>query len=127
MEIKSRGVFGIVLKGRNKVLLVKRRDNGIYNLPGGKIEKGETRIEALKREIKEEVGAEVSKIKFFKRYYTVYKDLVYTYLVKLKPFKFKRNKEAVKIAYFNYKKLPKIYNLHSLRIYDFVKRNKLNV
>ncbi len=49
-------VYGVILK-ENKVLLIKYTD-GIYDIPGGGIEKGETMDIALKREIFEEVGLE---------------------------------------------------------------------
>lgn len=45
----------------NSLLLVEFDDeNGLhYNLPGGGVEKGETLIEAVKREAKEEASVEI--------------------------------------------------------------------
>ncbi len=44
---------------REKVLLTKRADNGLWCLPGGKMEPGETIGECCHREVLEETGLEV--------------------------------------------------------------------
>jgi len=54
-------VNGIIIKN-NKFLTVKRGVEpwqGMYGLPGGHVEDNEEKVEALKREIKEEIGLEV--------------------------------------------------------------------
>ncbi|MGL5352287.1 MAG: NUDIX domain-containing protein, partial [Clostridium sp.] len=53
-------VRGIILDGR-KILLI-RTNKGDYKLPGGGIKNNEDKIEALKREVKEETGYKVIKI-----------------------------------------------------------------
>ncbi len=52
------GVFAVI-EDAGKVLLARRRDIGWWNLPGGGMEAGETVDDALRREIREEVGIEV--------------------------------------------------------------------
>ena len=42
-----------------KILLIRRRDNGQWDLPAGGIELGESITKCLKREVKEETGLEV--------------------------------------------------------------------
>lgn len=42
------------------ILLVRVRDNELWYLPGGTIEEGETEIDALIREIDEELGVQLS-------------------------------------------------------------------
>jgi 8-oxo-dGTP diphosphatase len=51
-------VSGLIIDG-DKVLLCLRRDIGWWNLPGGGMELGETVDEALRREVREEIGLEV--------------------------------------------------------------------
>jgi mutator protein MutT len=56
------GVGAIVVDG-DRVLLVKRRNpplQGRWSLPGGRVELGETLVDAVRREIQEECGLEVS-------------------------------------------------------------------
>lgn len=55
------GVGGIVFNRQNQVLLIKRNQPpamGLWSIPGGKLEAGETLTAACKREIKEETGLE---------------------------------------------------------------------
>lgn len=64
MKIRER-VTGIVIK--NKKLLMLTHESGPHNLlwtPGGGIEKDERPIDALKRELKEELDVEVVSYKF---------------------------------------------------------------
>ena len=42
-----------------KIAVMKFNDTGTFMLPGGKLEKNETSIEALSREILEETGIEI--------------------------------------------------------------------
>ena len=44
---------------RKKVLLTQRTDNGLWCLPGGKMESGETLEECCQREVMEETGLDV--------------------------------------------------------------------
>jgi len=48
----------VLLNEKNEVGLMHARKPDFYVLPGGGIEEGESVIEALKREVKEEVGAD---------------------------------------------------------------------
>ena len=53
---------GCVFIHNNNILLIKRIKTGWYELPGGKIEKEETPEETAKREIKEELSANIELI-----------------------------------------------------------------
>ena len=54
----------IIIKN-NKLLLVRKKNSLIYISPGGKSKKGETHIETLEREVKEEVDLKVVYCKYF--------------------------------------------------------------
>jgi len=70
-EAKKEGIgrfaTGAVIIKDSKILLLKRKKDdfmgGIYELSGGKIEDNEEIDSSLKREIKEETGLEIKKIK----------------------------------------------------------------
>ncbi|HXS14987.1 MAG TPA: NUDIX hydrolase [Candidatus Saccharimonadales bacterium] len=69
-------VSGFILNNKGEVLMVKRADNddflpGLWEMPGGGTDFGEHPIQALKREIKEEVGVdvEVGKVCFVDDYF----------------------------------------------------------
>ena len=53
-----KGIYGYIEKDNKVLLIIKKRGPyaGMYDLPGGSPEGGETEIETLKREIKEETG-----------------------------------------------------------------------
>ncbi|MFK4946551.1 MULTISPECIES: NUDIX hydrolase [Lactococcus] len=53
------GVFNVIMSD-NKVLLVKRQDIPLWDLPGGKLEIGETKLECAVREAYEETGYKIS-------------------------------------------------------------------
>jgi 8-oxo-dGTP diphosphatase len=66
MERIGKGVKGIVRKGDHFLVLVK--PDGSLDLPGGRVEKGETLESALCREIYEETGLKVSIQKSFQEW-----------------------------------------------------------
>lgn len=63
------GCGALILNSENEVLLLKRgiksRNNaGFWSQPGGKVDYGETVIKAIKREIKEELGVDITLLRF---------------------------------------------------------------
>jgi len=60
---KELDVVAALIKKDNKILLCQRREDDAFGLlwefPGGKVEKQESRQEALKREIKEELNLDI--------------------------------------------------------------------
>ena len=58
-------VGGIIFNEEREILLVKSwKWHNNYTMPGGHVEVGESMEDALKREVKEEVGIDVSNIEF---------------------------------------------------------------
>jgi len=58
-----RVAVGVIINKNNQVLIAKRgshqHQGNKWEFPGGKVEKGETSQQALKRELKEELGIEI--------------------------------------------------------------------
>jgi len=116
-ETKTRSpiltVDGVILKN-DKILLVKRAIYpfiGFYELPGGHVEYGETVENAIKREMKEELGISVK----IKKLIGVYSDpkrdpryhtIAIVYLLKKGKGKIRLSKEASEFRYFSLKNLP---------------------
>ena len=68
------GASSIILNDEGKILLMKRAEQcsafpGCWGLVGGFLDWGETAEEGLKREAEEEIGVELTDIKFIGRYY----------------------------------------------------------
>ena len=55
----------LVLDNQNRLLMMKRSDNGNWGVPGGAMELGETTEETARRELFEEAGLEVGELKLF--------------------------------------------------------------
>jgi len=57
------GVGGLLFNRHNQVLLIKRDKapaQGLWSVPGGKLEAGESLVECCRREMQEETGLEVN-------------------------------------------------------------------
>ena len=91
----------------DNALLFLRRNNqpakGEWWFPGGRIRKGESLEEALRREVKEETGLEVSSYKFINVYSRVFPerhDIAIAYLCKCKKGKVELNNEHSEYGFF---------------------------
>ncbi|MFI5758156.1 NUDIX hydrolase [Streptomyces sp. NPDC051569] len=53
-------VAGVIVDDHGRALLIKRRDNGHWEPPGGVVEADETLPDALQREVLEETGIKIA-------------------------------------------------------------------
>jgi 8-oxo-dGTP diphosphatase len=58
-EKEQQAVVAYILRDDGKILSVTRKNTGQHSAPGGKVEPGETRLVAVKREVKEETGVTI--------------------------------------------------------------------
>src|ERR1700761_1603782 len=56
-------VTAFILDGDNRVLMIRRTDSGLYSIPGGGHEVGETIGQTVVREVKEETGVDVEPVR----------------------------------------------------------------
>ncbi len=59
-----------IIKDKRLLVVAKEKYEDEFMLPGGKKESGETDVETLKREIKEELGVSINKYKYIDFYET---------------------------------------------------------
>jgi len=126
----GRGVGALILNGKGEVLLVKRNEQGrrvTWALPGGKVETGEVWSEALKREVKEELGATIKSARAFSRK----PDILEGRLFETVCFEVKLNEdpknmvpeELEKLEWFSLDKLPEIDYPSSRDAIEIYKKN----
>lgn len=116
-----------VTNAEDHVLLIRRSDNGLWALPGGCQDLGETPVECAVRECREETGCEVRVTRLLgvfssRRYDYVYypwKDNEFTHLL----FRAERiggalatSTESCEVAFFAENDLPPLSDGHQARI-----------
>ncbi len=114
------GAFVVIFDEKNRVLLSRRRNLDLWNLPGGGVEKGELPTEAAVRETKEETGLKIKILDLVGVYGKPHRDeFAFVFLGKVTGGKLKKSKEADKHRYFSLKKIPKnTIPKHVERIHD---------
>lgn len=109
---------GCIKNSKGEILLVKKRKSDIWGFPAGGVEPDETIHQALKREIKEEINADVAPTRLIAIYSTPEFDFTYPNGNKIHPLifffacrvlkkgGFLQNGEIAETRYFSQKKLP---------------------
>lgn len=99
----------IILIYNNRVLLVKHTYQEQWYLPGGGIKKGETFEQAIRREIKEELGGQLEELKLFGVYNNFYEsknDHIVIFVCDKFSISGKTDREIESFDYFDINNLP---------------------
>jgi len=128
-------VTGVIEKN-GEYLLTKRqspkKEWNKWQFPGGEVEFFESMEKAIKREIKEEVGIEISKVKFIPKVFEIIrpKDFWHGLLFAFRcfpkedNFSIKINREASKYGWFNFEEILKLDALLGTKeIVSFINKN----
>jgi ADP-ribose pyrophosphatase YjhB (NUDIX family) len=118
------GSFAVIFDKKDRVLLCHRRDQDIWNLPGGGVESGELPNEAVIRETLEETGLKIKILELVGIYGKSNKDeFIFVFLGKITGGKIKKTDEADETRYFKLKNIPKnTIPKHVGRIRDAAKK-----
>ena len=113
---KQINVVACVLKKNEKVLIASRPEikefSGLFEFPGGKVEKEEYLVEALDREIFEELGIRLdfNKIYYLNNYKILKQNISLHFFLCLRWFGKIENKEKQTLKWISFKEINK-YNL----------------
>ncbi len=122
--MSTHGCFTIIInEQKNRVLLVKRKDFPVWDLPGGRLEVGESFIDCVIRETIEETGYIVDTYKKIGEYHRPqFSDIQHVYLGKIiGGQEIKDGDETDKIKWFKFNALPLLMVPHRrMQIKDYV-------
>lgn len=137
-------VRAILFNSKNEIALIKIKGDDIfghrdyYETPGGGVNKNETRLNALRRELLEEVGVEIKNIKFIARVIDYY-NLInrrndnYYYLCEVSEYKEKHLEEyektiMEKVEWINITEAYHLFNsVKNTPIANLVKQRELPI
>lgn len=100
------GAFAAILDDEGRVLLCHRTDFDLWNLPGGGVEEGESPWEAVVREVREEVGLEVTVERLTGLYWKPGRELVFQFVCEVVGGELGTSEEADDARYFDVDGLP---------------------
>lgn len=101
------GAFSIILNQESKVLLCKRRDKDLWNLPGGRVEPDESPWEAAIREAREEIQVDIQIERLAGTYFKREADeVVFQFLARIENGVPTESDEVAEIRYFSAGDLP---------------------
>lgn len=122
-------VNAVVFNDKDEVLLAKRTDNGLWCIPGGHVDLGETLAQACLREFYEETGLRAEVVRLMGIYSDTkgslhiaqgpeWHTVRVSFLCKVTGGSIQPNEETSEIRYFDVKKLPPLITDHARRIQD---------
>ena len=122
-------VNAVVFNEKREVLLAKRTDNGLWCIPGGHVDLGETLAQACERELFEETGLKAEVVKLIGIYSATQGSLHIaqgpewhtvrvSFLCKVTGGQIKPSEETSEIRYFDVGQLPPLITDHARRIKD---------
>jgi 8-oxo-dGTP diphosphatase len=101
------GVFAVILDKERRVLFCHRRDQDLWNLPGGRVRASEAPWEGVVREVKEEIGLTVKPKRIIDiSSKPVHREIVLTFLCSVVRGKPTLSDEADAIVFFSLSELP---------------------
>jgi len=101
------GLFAVILDQQRRVLLCHRRDDDLWNLPGGRMERDESPWQGVIREVKEEVGLDVAVVRLVGVYSRPEKDeIVFCFLCEVIGGDIATSDEADQVEYFEFQTIP---------------------
>lgn len=118
-------VGALIHDGSGNVLMIRTHKwLGLWGIPGGKIERGETSEEALKREIREETDLEISEIRFVMNQDCIDSDefirpehfILLNYLAKASSHEVILNDEAEDFLWVSVNDAPKLNLNHATKV-----------
>ena len=122
-------VNAVVFNEKNEVLLAKRTDNGLWCIPGGHVDLGETLVQACIRELFEETGLK-GEVMSLVGIYSDPKNSLHiaqgpewhtiraSFLCKIIGGEITSSEETSEIRYFDIHQLPQLITDHAQRIRD---------
>lgn len=115
------GAFAIICNQEDQVLLSHRRDHDVWNMPGGRVESGESPWDAVVREVLEETGL-VVEVKCLTGIYakTDQDEIVFSFECSVVGGNLVTTDESDKNAYFGVEELPEdLLSKQRERIFDY--------
>lgn len=123
-SMHSIGAFAVIFDDDQHVLLCHRTDRDMWNLPGGRVESGESPWQGVVREVLEETGLDVEVVRLHGVYSLPWRDdLVLNFICRRTGGELRTNPEADQLGWFAVDALPaNTFANHVERIVDAVSR-----
>ena len=125
----SLATTAVAFDADDRLLLVQRRDNGLWALPGGIMQPGETVAEAVAREVREETGFQVVPVHLIGVYSdpdllvsypdgTKHHPVVLCFRCEIRGGSADTGEETLDVGFFTLDDLPPLVPQHRQRLHD---------